>query len=186
MDRPRLGTVVVRLVVSVVIACTAPASAVRDRVHFAEARSRSPSPIPAGYDGKECDAVARLWLAPAQELIEDTASSVIVPDAIVDACGSDQSCMAPQMCEPVAQVMLAPTREEPVDNASSDATPVAGVNAGCVNVGTVTESVDAFSARLRAAISSNDGRSACARRRRRAFAWARRRHCRRGFHLWAD
>ena len=115
MDRPRLGTVVVRLVVSVVIACTAPASAVRDRVHFAEARSRSPSPIPAGYDGKECDAVARLWLAPAQELIEDTASSVIVPDAIVDACGSDQSCMAPQMCEPVAQVMLAPTREEPVD-----------------------------------------------------------------------
>ena len=78
--------------------------------------------------------------------------------------------MAPQMCEPVAQVMLAPTREEPDDNASSDATPAAGVNAGCVDVGTVTKSVDAFSARLGAAISSNDGRSAFARRRRRAFA----------------
>ena len=153
-------------------ACAAPASAVRDRVRFADARSPS--------------LVARLRLAPAQELMEDTASSVVVPDATGDACGSDQSCMAPQLCEPVAQVRLVSSREEPDDNASSDATPAAGVNAGCIDVGTVTEPVDAFSARPVAAISSNDGRSACARRRRRAFAWARCRNLRRGFRLWAD
>ena len=120
-------------------ACAAPASAVRDRVRFADARSPS--------------LVARLRLAPAQELMEDTASSVVVPDATGDACGSNQSCRAPQLCEPVAQVQLAPTREELDDKASSDATPAAGVNADCVDVGTVTEPVDAFSVRPVAAIS---------------------------------